>query len=733
MESNAEVRVIAKTAVGRCSTRVVNRTFWSFTAFAISLLALSPIAFYFKSPLVFYRYDGTFILILARMQEIWASSLLAFVSNPLQGIGGLALPQHALLDPGLWLTAHLSPVTGPVAAMTFYAASLAVAICWVGMRLGLAAPSAISAAWLGLLIALPYVYPAPGFDFLWGAANFMLLILFQTIAILLFLDLGRGPRTADLGRFLGIACLYGYQLHEMPHFVPVTAIVVAFFGGVGLIAAETPRERLIKAGAGLALAGLALVCFGRVIYGLYGFAKPTFFWYEFAPVRIGLRDQSFLITREAKWPAWLVYGLAILGALHAVLWGNRVMRAFGSGLLMFVLIGFALIWFIGETWKGPRPAYVDIFAYPFYCVFAAHAVAVAVNQLSAHLAWRHLQTTGALAISGLPWLVLVDATPPPLERPLVRNLNPFIWPPAETPISKFLAADLALQPGSAFRGRVANIAGSDFDPQWVTAPFVNQHNYDGMSLFFSGNDHRMYGLWYLDIPTLFEVNQFSSPFFHVVNARLLNAPGSLDTRSYETQSIPNDRVMALLGVRYLMSDKRLPDRTPVLEHRLVEGRDLFVYSVPNTNAAGYPVTQTRRANSAQEAVALLADPAMDLRSVAVLTDGDEVPALVKTDRSSLLVEHGGYRIEATSPGTSLLVLPIEYSHCLRPEWTSVTGAQPPRLLRANLTMAAILFAGEVKGRLVLRYGPLSSGCRIEDWREAEALRLGDAREWPTAH
>jgi hypothetical protein len=44
-------------------------------------------------------------------------------------------------------------------------------------------------------------------------------------------------------------------------------------------------------------------------------------------------------------------------------------------------------------------------------------------------------------------------------------------------------------------------------------------------------------------------------------------------------------------------------------------------------------------------------------------------------------------------------------------------------------MAGILFSGAVKGRLTLRYGPLSSGCPVEDWREAEALRIGEARDW----
>jgi len=106
--------------------------------------------------------------------------------------------------------------------------------------------------------------------------------------------------------------------------------------------------------------------------------------------------------------------------------------------------------------------------------------------------------------------------------------------------------------------------------EWKLAPLINQHNYDVLNLFFSGNDHRLYGLWYFGIPTLIELNQFSSPFFHLINARLLNAPGTLDLRSYETQSIVNDRVMALLGASYLLSDKKLAERIPVAQQHLFE-------------------------------------------------------------------------------------------------------------------------------------------------------------------
>ena len=209
----------------------------------------------------------------------------------------------------------------------------------------------------------------------------------------------------------------------------------------------------------------------------------------------------------------------------------------------------------------------------------------------------------------LPWLVLIDYWPPPLERPLVpqpQSLHLALCGDVGQQVSR--PRDRELRPGQQFRGRIASTAGSDFEPEWTSAPLITQHNYDVVNLFLSGNDHRLYGLWYYDIPTLIELNQFSSLFFHLVNARPLNAPGIKDLRLYETQSIVNDRIMALLGVRYLLSNKLLPDRRPVLHHRLVEGHDLYVYSVPDPNLVGYSVTQTRRATDAQGAINLLADP-----------------------------------------------------------------------------------------------------------------------------
>src|SRR5262249_43039046 len=107
----------------------------------------------------------------------------------------------------------------------------------------------------------------------------------------------------------------------------------------------------------------------------------------------------------------------------------------------FVVCGAFLVVLTSQGgWKGPRVAYIDIFAYPFYCVFAAHALAAAVASLDlsklpkVDVARRDL--VAGIVLCALPWLVLLDYAPPPLQRPEVRNLNPFIWPPADTPLTR---------------------------------------------------------------------------------------------------------------------------------------------------------------------------------------------------------------------------------------------------------------------------------------------------------
>src|SRR3984893_13846595 len=111
---------------------------FGFATFAISLLIVSPIAFHSKSPLVFYRFDGIYLLITTVMQKTWSVSNWYFTSNHIDGIGGFELAQQNDMHPGTWCILHWHPTIGPTALSPFYAALLAVSMGGGSSRLGMA-------------------------------------------------------------------------------------------------------------------------------------------------------------------------------------------------------------------------------------------------------------------------------------------------------------------------------------------------------------------------------------------------------------------------------------------------------------------------------------------------------------------------------------------------------------------------------------------------------------------
>src|SRR5262249_47315696 len=102
--------------------------------------------------------------------------------------------------------ANLPAWIAPTAAMTFYAAALAVTICALGSLLGLSPPSSVAAAWIGLLLALP-------FDFFWGTdrhyvcraqhgSERLACVRAYVLAMLLLVNNGwKGPRIAYIDIF----------------------------------------------------------------------------------------------------------------------------------------------------------------------------------------------------------------------------------------------------------------------------------------------------------------------------------------------------------------------------------------------------------------------------------------------------------------------------------------------------------------------------------------------------
>jgi hypothetical protein len=331
---------------------------------------------------------------------------------------------------------------------------------------------------------------------------------------------------------------------------------------------------------------------------------------------------------------------------------------------------------------------------------------------------------GTAAIVVLPWSALAFWTPP-LGGPW-RYYLAFPWPPQRTPIVDFLERHIALHPGQPFRGRVVNLAGSRFEEaQYPNLPMINQHDYDARTAYRVGSDHREYGFWYYDIPTLEESSETTSPFFHVLMSRLLNPKGAWFFRVHEWASVLDADVLGQLGVKYVLTEQPLPDRMPVAQMNVGDSRVQYLSELSDPNIAGRAATKVAVAPNAAEALARLRAPGHDFHDQAVLFEPlPEGSPLMPVSNSRLTVDRGFVTVTADAPGRALLVLPLEFSRCLTFAWSN-TGEPPPRALRANLDQTAILFSHHLEGRIALAYGPLANPtCRLREMQDAARVELG---------
>jgi hypothetical protein len=87
-----------------------------------------------------------------------------------------------------------------------------------------------------------------------------------------------------------------------------------------------------------------------------------------------------------------------------------------------------------------------------------------------------------------------------------------------------------------------------------------------------------------------------------------------------------------------------------------------------------------------------------------------VSNLTATKRGSLSFDINEFRFRGEADGSSLALLPLQFSHC----WKPVDPSDASHLVRANYFMTGLLFKGTVDARYKFEFGPLNSQCRKLD-------------------
>jgi hypothetical protein len=119
-------------------------------------------------------------------------------------------------------------------------------------------------------------------------------------------------------------------------------------------------------------------------------------------------------------------------------------------------------------------------------------------------------------------------------------------------------------------------------------------------------------------------------------------------------------------------------------HNLGPTARWHIYEIPHPNLGDYSPTIPITAETGAAAAAIMIQPNFDFtRQVVLSTETDK--SLVPAHNMQMSLYRGGLHVSGHTDGTSLVVLPQQFSHCLRARDPSV------RLVRANLMMTGMIF------------------------------------------
>ena len=311
----------------------------------------------------------------------------------------------------------------------------------------------------------------------------------------------------------------------------------------------------------------------------------------------------------------------------------------------------------------------------------------------------------------IPWISL-------LISPSLNYEVAAVYPPRATKIIQFLQNEISLAPGDQFKGRLATFTGLTDATSRKT--WIDLHGLDQQLIQALGNDHRMVGLWFYNIPTLFEYSPLISPAFHAYGKRFLALPQDGQIRNVITMRNIQIKYLQSIGVRFIVTDIPRNELSLRVQIPVPNFGFLYLYELPFPNLGQYSPYEVEVSKSVNETLDMLGRDDFDFTKQFVASDNIDTK-LVPASDVSFFYGNGFIHIKASSTGTSLLALPLEYSHCIDINQIDSSMGKG-KMLRVNLLQSGLLFEKSIDAKLRYFTGPYSnSSCRLADSIEFRRL------------
>jgi hypothetical protein len=653
--------------------------------------------------------------------------------NPLQGFGTQLLPHNVWLNPAYWPFAIFdSPLALDVSALV--GLGILALACYVMARcFDVPVLPSIIGAQLSIILFGPLAFLLTVYQVFWINPGIAVVYAPQLVAlgILGRLEPGRIKHfILATGGIFGLL-LYGLSCDPLWTMISGIGLVCAF--AVVALSPLRIRAVLVRCAALVCCVLLLLISgAGEYLYTLSRYSARVWFSEPLAYVPAPTLASIVVIAPKTMGALYAICTLGLLlGALFAC-GRTRVLVLAGLVSVVFAL-AYGTTFLMMRKWWLPLPLYIEHNVFPLVITAAVagywttlhatgRAVAVTLGRLrdkaerekqpaAAPLQVRPTSglTMGAAWSAALVVAVIVPAATASYGVRITPTLPDYDQPfTSEPELLGHLEKRIGLRVGGEFRGSVT----------LLTPPPPE----DQPTLF---------NFWRHNIPTANEYNQLVTPQAMYFTSAMFKYDIVLDFLNWFGQWIGRDtsydllfKTLRSLGVRYVIvydpfgeAEKRhfphlsFPRRSVAIA---VASTNWLVYELPDPNLGNYSPTDVTIAKTGAEIVAAISDPQFDFAKQAVVSTPIDAP-LVPAANMRLSVIGGGLHASGSSNGTSLVVLPQQFSHCLRAHDARV------RLVRANLLMTGLIFSGNVDTDITFDYGIFSPGCRRTDLADTTEL------------
>jgi hypothetical protein len=667
--------------------------------------------------------------------------------NPLEGMGSQMMPMNVWANPAYWPFAFFdkqvaAEVSGLVALVCYAFACYAMARCFDVPRLPSIAAAQLSLmlfgpAALALVFAVVYV-SIPGLAVVYAP---------HVLAFGLLARLSpERPQVFLIGAALFALLFYSLYCDPLWTLVSGIAWIVPF----AVVTFSPLRRDTILVRCAVLGACVALLFLSGALEYVYALSQYTA-RVQFPDLLRRPPDAVFasavVSSKYAKYfyyacvPGWAI-GIGLVRGRPRTLALAAIISA--AALLAYA----AAFLYLGGNWALPLPLYLEHALFPLFWTAAVagywgglqalvargvvplavssdpasgkgkpseSGVPLGLNPIGNRFSvWRrHLP---ALASKQSATVMAIVAMGVALIIPTVAIGTVSIYPkwkvkywqenwPEQPELDQFLATEIGLRSDPRFRGTVLF--------------YTNQ--YDEFLTIDS--------LWAAGVPTANEYSQLVTPQSIYFINQLFHQPLTFELNWFRPWSGDGDfqllfKTLRALGVRYVAGYERfaiaeaaqLPSTT--LPRRPLAGPPdaWLLYELPDVNVGNYSPTGAIMAQSGAQILNDLRSSTFDYSNQVVLSTAIS-EALTPAQNVRVFIVRGGLHVSAQSDGTSLLLLPQQFSHCLRAHDDQV------RLVRANLIMTGLIFSGRVDTDISFDYGILSPRCRRADFADLKQLQI----------